>query len=54
MSDPSMANGIATNDTVQFWGPISGADTYSDPSGNNVTIPVVAAMYLTLVSSAGG
>jgi len=54
LSDASMADGIATNDTIQFWGPISGSNTFSDPSGNNVTIPVVAAMYITLVSSAGG
>jgi len=56
LSDPSIANGVNTNDTIQVWGPISGSDTYSDQSGNNVTVPVVTAMYLTLVSApaAGG
>jgi hypothetical protein len=47
----ALGNGIAEGDIIQFWGPISGSDTYTTQGGGTNTVPVVNAMYLTLVSS---
>jgi hypothetical protein len=48
----AMGNGIYENDIVQFWGPITGTDTYQAQNNDEITVPVVKAEYLTLISSA--
>ena len=46
--------GLVENDVIQFWGPISGTNSYTTTGGGNNTVPVVDAQDVTLVSAASG
>jgi len=53
---PNAAAGqsLVDNDVIQYWGPLSGTDSYTTTLGGTNTVPVIAAKYVTLVSSGNG
>lgn len=51
LPNAAAGQGIVQNDIIQYWGPLSGTDTYSTKIGGSNTVPVINAMYVTLVSS---
>lgn len=50
---PSAAFGssVSENDVIQVWGTVDGTDTYSVQGGGTTTVPIVDAMYLSIIST---
>ncbi len=48
----AVGEGIVENDVIEYWGTLSGTDTYQTTAGGTNTVPVIHAAYVDVVSGA--